>query len=817
MACDLLELTDWEVARTGAGQYARPSDLPDGVEWLAARVPGTVASAWRDAGRWSVDDSFDFDVDDWWFRCGFDVIAGPARIELGGIATIAEVWLNGVPLLDSDNMFHRHRLDVELQSRNELVVVCRSLAAHLAQRRPRPRWRTRLVESQNLRWVRTSFLGRMPSAPPRSAPVGLWRPVTVSDLPDVMVESVLPRFTAGAASVDVVAVARTREFAGAWLRLGDRRYPLEWVTTGDRLRAHVDLVDVQPWFPATHGTPRLYDCAVVVDAHGADQVVDRRWLGFRSVELDRSDNGLAVVVNGVKIFCRGAVWPPIDPVRLHSDPVTLRDAVHQLAAAGANMLRIAGTGVYAQPELLELCDELGVLVWHDLMFANIDQPLDDDAYRASVRREVQEFLTACQSHPSVVVVCGGSEVEQQAAMMGVDSATAHNAVGRELLPELVEQLLPGAGHVPCSPSGGELPFQVDHGISHYYGVGAYRRPLHDARLCGARFVTESLAFAAVPCRQTLEQWGVDGREPTSADWKRCSPRDRGTGWDFDDVRDHYVEEIFGVRPIDVRYADAERYLDFGRAAVAEAVASTIAEFRRPSSPCNGVLVLNQRDLILGPGWGLVDAAGRPKSSYFGFRRASRPRCISLHDEGLNGLRAAIHNDCADALVGELRVRLFAVNGAVIDQVSTSVKVEAASAVELGVDALFGRFVDLTYAYRFGPAQIDVIEATLVDEAGAARARSHYVPGGHRRARRVDLGLRAWVDGDGSAITVHSQQFAHFVTIDISDGTPDDDWFHLSPGEERTIVVRGAAHPPVGTVRALNGYDSQPILPQRGGS
>ena len=97
------------------------------------------------------------------------------------------------------------------------------------------------------------------------------------------------------------------------------------------------------------------------------------------------------------------------------------------------------------------------------------------------------------------------------------------------------------------------------------------------------------------------------------------PRDRGIGWDFDDIRDHYVEEIFGVRPVDVRYSDAERYLDIGRAAVAEAVESTVREFRRPSSPTAGVLVISQRDSLPGPGWGLVDAFGRPKSSYFAFR------------------------------------------------------------------------------------------------------------------------------------------------------------------------------------------------------
>jgi beta-mannosidase len=815
MPAELLELTDWEIARTGADEYGAPGELPVDLDWVPARVPGTVAGAWRAAGRWSMHDEFDFDADDWWLRGSFTFTAGPARLDFGGIATIAQVWLNGCHLFDSDNMFHQHRVDVDLQQDNELMIVCRSLTAHLAHRRPRPRWRTRLVESQNLRWVRTTFLGRMPSSPPRCAPVGLWRPVSVAETPDVVVESVLPRLVGGVASVEVSLLPAGVEVSSAALQLGDWRYPLDLVANDDRLRGRVHVDDVEPWFPATHGSPHLYDCAVIANVDGNERIVDERRIGFRSVLADQGDGGFALAINGTPVFCRGAVWSPNDPVNLHGDRAAMRDDVHQLVSAGVNMLRIAGTGVYAQPELLDLCDELGVLIWHDLMFANVDQPLDDDSYRTSVRRELQQFMTTCQSHPSVVVLCGGSEVEQQAAMMGVDSSGAHNAVGRELLPLLVEQLLPDLAHVPCSPSGGDLPFQVDTGISHYFGVGAYRRPLIDARLCGARFVTEALAFAAVPSSRSLQQWDIDGREPGSAAWKRGVPRDRGAGWDFDDVRDHYVEEVFGVRPLDVRYADPERYLDLGRAAVAESVRATVAEFRRPTSPCRGVLVLSHRDLLAGAGWGLLDASGRPKSSFYGLQHASAARQVSLFDEGLNGVRAAIHNDCSTALVGELHIRLFAVTGAVVDQTTTPVKLEAASAVELGIDALFGRFTDLSYAYRFGPAQIDVIEATLVDDTGEVWGRAHHLPCGQRRDRRVDLGLRAWTQADSRSVTVRADQFAQFVTLDLSDGMAEDDWFHLSPGQERTIAIGRSERTPAGSVHALNGHGSAAITTESG--
>ena len=150
--------------------------------------------------------------------------------------------------------------------------------------------------------------------------------------------------------------------------------------------------DVEPWFPATHGAPRLYPTTLVAVVDGITRTIAAGSLGFRSVVADQSDDGFALVVNGMRVFCRGACWAPLDPVRLHSEHGALRGALEQVVRSGANMLRVTGVGVYEQPEFFELCDELGIMVWHDLMFANVDQPCDDDAYRASVTREVGEFL-----------------------------------------------------------------------------------------------------------------------------------------------------------------------------------------------------------------------------------------------------------------------------------------------------------------------------------------------------------------------------------------------------------------------------------------
>src|ERR1019366_7261452 len=178
----------WHVAAAPAGHTAGPEVLADSrLDWCAATAPSTAAAALRASSRWTLDDRVDFDAFDWWWRCEFSVEPRQTPVSswlrFGGLASIAEVWLNGTGLLKSDNMFHEHELQVDgrLCEKNEIVVCCRSVAGAMKARRPRPRWRTRLVESQQLRWVRTTLLGRIPSWTPAAAPVGPWRPVWLEE------------------------------------------------------------------------------------------------------------------------------------------------------------------------------------------------------------------------------------------------------------------------------------------------------------------------------------------------------------------------------------------------------------------------------------------------------------------------------------------------------------------------------------------------------------------------------------------------------------------------------------------------------------
>ncbi len=172
------------------------------------------------------------------------------------------------------------------------------------------------------------------------------------------------------------------------------------------------------------------------------------------------------------------------------------------------MLRVPGIAVYESPAFYGLCDELELLVWQDFMFANLDYPEQDDTFMAAVEPEARQILDELGGRPCLAVLCGGSEVAQQVAMMGLDPKLGERPLYGELLPSLIAGAGVDVPYVPSTPWGEELPFRPDRGVANYDGVGAYLRPLEDARRADVRFAGECLAFANVPDDSALAALGA---------------------------------------------------------------------------------------------------------------------------------------------------------------------------------------------------------------------------------------------------------------------------------------------------------------------
>jgi beta-mannosidase len=817
---DLLSGARWECAATAPGSADEPAELSNALWWWPAAVPGTAAGSLADAGVADAADR-DYDDQDWWFRCRFDA-AGTAtgRLRLGGLATVADVWLNRRHLLHSENMFRAHDVDATVEpGTNELVVRFAALWPLLARRRQRPRWKTNLVRHQNLRWYRTSLLGRIPGWTVVPPAVGPWRPVTleVGGGPFVLERQLRARCDGDGGLVELEArLSGADPAAAATLRVGDATAAVVLRptratgtgTSGVAAIASLRLPEVDRWWPHTHGTPVTYPVTLEVGGHALALGA----VGFRTVTVDRRDGAFEVVVNDVPIFVRGAGWTPPDPVRLTAEPGG-RDHLLELARAGnLNMLRVPATTVYEDEPFFDACDRLGILVWQDCMIAFCDPP-EDEAFVDDLTEELRQRFTAMSGHPSLAVVCGSQEVEEVAAMNGLASSRRAVALTDKTVPSLLERLLPDVAYVSSNPTGGDLPFRMDTGVSQYFGVGGYLRPLDDARLAGVRFAAECLALAVPPEPATVEAMGgahLAGHDPG---WKRAIHHDAGRSWDMEDVRHHYQRVLFGTDPLAERYLDAGRALDLGRATCAELVRRVFSEWRRHRSGCAGGLVIALADLRLGAGWGLVDRCGRPKAPWYALRRVAAPVAVLLTDEGLNGLRAHLVNDTDRPFTGVVDIALYARGELLVERGSAPVEVPARSVVPVDAEGLLDGFRDITYAYHFAPPAYDVVLVRLLGADGGPVAEEVHLPIGQARPVEPDVGLeaRARRAGDVWEVEVATRRFAQWVTLEVPGHLPLDSWFHLAPATARTVALVPDPAAPAepgggglrGTVRALN--------------
>ncbi len=700
--------------------------LADDGTVVPVQVPGTVSQAHPGA--------MDADERVWVFRTVVrSVPEGPVDLVLDGVATSYEVVLDGAVLATGRSMYAAQRIDVTavLRTGSQLEIRCLPLATALPEGKPpRARWRTRIVDDNDLRLVRTTLLGRSPGIAPGPPVVGPWRDVRLETrgLP-VRLRTRLEG-TTGVLEVSCDADALV-SCAGVSGPPGELRIP-----------------DVERWWPHTHGEPVLHEVTLTVG--GVTVPVGR--VGFRSL-VNADPSSLDLVVNGVPVWARGAVWTP--PGLLTGVPEPPYETVRMARDAGMNLLRVPGTAPYESAAFFDACDELGVLVWHDLALANLDVP--HELLHDELVQEVHDLLDRAGGRPSLAVVCGGSEAAQQVAMMGLPQQLWHSDFLDVEAPALVGDL---AVWVANSPVGGDLPFHAGTGVAHWFGVGGYRRPLSDARLSGVRFAAECLAFAI----------------PAPGEFV---PRDSGSEWDFADVREHYAA-LLG-RP--------------SEAVVGDLMEHVFGEWRRPQSPNRGGLVLWLRDLHAGAGWGVLDVHGDPKPPWWQLRRSLAPQAVWLTDEGLDGIGVHLANDQPCAWHGTLRIALYRADDLKLEEVSVVLEVPAHGVWGGTVEGLLGRFVDASWAYRFGAPSATTVVATLEDGTDAP-SQFFFFPLG--RPSEVLPSSVLTVERDGTSLQVVSTRLLDGVRV-VSGGRPSDNHFCLEAGRPRRLSgVVGPA-----SVTALN--------------
>ncbi|MET9276236.1 glycoside hydrolase family 2 protein [Kribbella sp. NPDC003557] len=673
--------------------HAVEGPAPDGLIGRAvpATVPGEVHTDLLAAGE--IPDPFDGDNESmlhwigrtrWRFQNTFSWVAdGNDRQELvaEGLDTVATVTLNGQELGRTANQHRSYRFDVTgvlVAGDNELVVEFEGpVTAAEAERAKVGSWpHTNLHPYNELRKMASNFGWDWG---PDVATAGIWRPIRIESWSGVRIAAVRP--LAGVESDRGVLTTHV-ELAWTDTAADDATVTVEVAGTQQsatvkpgtdtvELVSTVDAVDV--WWPRGYGDQPLYDVTVTLnddDWHGR--------VGFRNVTVnvapDNDGTPFVLSVNGKPIYVRGANWIPDDAfvTRLNAD--TYRTSVEDAVDAGMNLLRVWGGGIYESEDFYDVCDELGILVWQDFLFACAAYS-EDEPLRSEVEAEAREAVTRLSRHASLAVWNGNNENIWGYVEWGWRVPLAGRPWGAgyylDLLPRIVAELDPRTPYSAGSPYSFDQfihPNDDRHGTMHIWDVWN-QVDYTTYRKYKPRFVSE-FGFQGPPAWSTLTSVVHDSPlDPYGSQmlvhqkaFEGNLKLERGLGdhlpaWkDIDDW--HWTTQLNQAR----------------------AVAYGIEHFRSLFPLNTGAVVWQLNDNWPVVSWAAVDGHGIRKPLWYALKRVYADRLLTVQPRG-DGLVVAAHNDTDVAWSTEVTVSRRSTRGAeVLAQETFAIEIAARSAV-----------------------------------------------------------------------------------------------------------------------------------------
>ena len=285
-------------------------------------------------------------------------------------------------------------------------------------------------------------------------------------------------------------------------------------TTDPSEKIFFRIPDAKLWWPLGYGEAHLYSLSITV-SNSSGEVLDR-WqekIGLRTTELDETDDehgsAFTIKVNGKKVFCKGANWIPDDAFPSRVDESRYRERLIQATDANLNMIRVWGGGIYESEEFYELCDEMGILVWQDFMFACAAYP-EEQPFDRLVAEEVEYNVKRLARHPSLVLWNGNNECFWGYEDWGWEAAIKPKTRGwgknfyLKLMPDVISQLDPSRPYNPGSPYSkvDDIPSTEESvGCIHYWEQWNGKDWL-TYRDHAPRFASE-FGFQAPPTRNTL--------------------------------------------------------------------------------------------------------------------------------------------------------------------------------------------------------------------------------------------------------------------------------------------------------------------------
>ena len=789
----------------------------DSETWHSAHVPGSVYADLTADGTmpdpfWRENelDAFERMKKDYVYQRAFTVTEAQlahAHVELvcEGLDTLAHVSLNGREIAFADNMHITWVWDVKEQlhaGENTLEIRLDSPIRYCAKKAEEaPGWESSDA-TPGFRHLRKAHCMFGWDWGPRLPDAGIWRPIFLRTWDAARLENAL---MLQAHHDGVVDVTIRPEIAGESAWSAEITAPDGEVMIIPKTTAAEQVVTIQNpqlWWPNGLGKQPLYRVTVRLAAGDT-----RTWrIGLRTMTVSREKDEwgeeFCHVVNGVKVFAMGADYIPEDNILARVTPERTRRLLEDCKAANFNAIRVWGGGYYPDDAFYDICDELGLLVWQDLMYACAFYDLTPD-FERSIRVETHQNVARLRHHASLALICGNNEMEM--FMAGANSAlinhrtwefvptyphhiTDYVKMFEYILPAIVKETAPQTYWWPASPSSGgnfDAPNDENRGDNHYWDVWHGEKPFTEYRKFFFRYASE-FGFQSFPCLKSVKQFTLpDDRNIFSRVMERHQRNQAANGKILS-----YLSQTF-------RYPNSfDDLLYASQLMQAEAIRYGVEHWRRNRGRCMGAIIWQLNDIWPVASWASIDYYGRWKALHYAAKRFFAPVMISAEEEGelsqnpkINeyhpaplekSFRLNVCNETLRDVTGEVVWALRTPDGAIVRQNQQTLTIPAMSAkwldkVDCADASLTGHYVSFAF---------------VVDDVALSEGTCIFCAPKHFEF--VDPRLTVETRGDTLVVTSHAYAKQVWLESEDADLLLDDNAFDMNPGTKVVRVVKGTA-------------------------
>lgn len=789
----------------------------DSETWHSAHVPGSVYADLTADGTmpdpfWRENelDAFERMKKDYVYQRAFTVTEAQlahAHVELvcEGLDTLAHVSLNGREIAFADNMHITWVWDVKEQlhaGENTLEIRFDSPILYCAKKAEEaPGWESSDA-TPGFRHLRKAHCMFGWDWGPRLPDAGIWRPIFLRTWDTARLENALMLQAHHDGMVDVTI---RPEIAGESAWSAEITAPDGEVIIIPETTAAEQVITIehpQLWWPNGLGKQPLY--RVTVRLATGDTRVWRIGLRTMTVSREKDEWGeeFCHVVNGVKVFAMGADYIPEDNILARVTPERTRRLLEDCKAANFNAIRVWGGGYYPDDAFYDICDELGLMVWQDLMYACAFYDLTPD-FERSIRVETHQNVARLRHHASLALICGNNEMEM--FMAGANSAlinhrtwefvptyphhiTDYVKMFEYILPAIVKETAPQTYWWPASPSSGgnfDAPNDENRGDNHYWDVWHGEKPFTEYRKFFFRYASE-FGFQSFPCLKSVKQFTLpDDRNIFSRVMERHQRNQAANGKILS-----YLSQTF-------RYPNSfDDLLYASQLMQAEAIRYGVEHWRRNRGRCMGAIIWQLNDIWPVASWASIDYYGRWKALHYAAKRFFAPVMISAEEEGelsqnpkINeyhpaplekSFRLNVCNETLRDVTGEVVWALRTPDGAIVRQNQQTLTIPAMSAkwldkVDCADASLTGHYV----SFAFVVDNVAVSEGTCI-----FCAPKHF--------EFVDPRLTVETRGDTLLVTSHAYAKQVWLESEDADLLLDDNAFDMNRGTKVVRVLRGSA-------------------------